>query len=261
MSWAENAGQAFAHASLIQVTMGGVLFFAAIYGIFSLLAWSLTEQWLPALRYGRRIDPRALGSGQIRREVIASSVSILIFGIGLIFPWGIVQLGWASFASDPAWWRIAIEIVILFFWNEAHFYVSHRLLHSKPLRRFHAPHHQSHVATPFSTYSFHPIEAILLGSVPLIPMLLHDFSFAALLSLPLMSIVLNNLGHSNYEFSRIAPATGWRGASRRHHLHHACYHGNYGFLIATFDHWFGTALPLDAAEKRLSSVTEKRSSR
>jgi sterol desaturase/sphingolipid hydroxylase (fatty acid hydroxylase superfamily) len=88
----------------------------------------------------------------------------------------------------------------------------------------------------------------MLGSVPLVPMLLHDFSFAALLCLPILSIALNNLGHSNYEASRLAPARGWLGASRRHHLHHACYHGNYGFLLDVFDRVFGSVLPLAAAD-------------
>lgn len=229
---------------------GGVLFFAALYFGSGVLTWMLTRHLAPALRFGRLLDPRSLASGQIRRELGASCVSILIFGVGLVLPWSLLQFGWARFAVDPSWTRIGIEIIVLFFWNEAHFYANHRLLHMPLMRRFHAPHHRSHVATPFSTYSFHPVEALLLGGVPLIPMLLHDFSFSALLSLPLMSIALNNLGHSNYEFSAQAPARGWRGASRRHHLHHACYHGSYGFLIGIFDRWFGTALPLDAFETR-----------
>jgi sterol desaturase/sphingolipid hydroxylase (fatty acid hydroxylase superfamily) len=245
---------AFVTLSAREVMLYGVLFFAAIYSVSGVLNWVLTEHVLPAIGFGRRIDPRALAAGQIRREVGASLVSILIFGVGLIFPWGILQLGWAHLAHDPSWWRIGIEIIVLFFWNEAHFYVSHRVLHTRWLRRFHAPHHHSHVATPFSTYSFHPVEAIMLGSVPLIPMLLYDFSFSALLSLPLMSIALNNLGHSNYEFTHNAPAHGWLGASRRHHLHHACYNGNYGFLIGVFDTWFHTALPLDAADARLKAA-------
>ncbi|WP_440225089.1 sterol desaturase family protein [Dokdonella sp. MW10] len=247
-----SLGEAFAALGVLQVMGVGIVFFALLYGVTGLVTWTLTQVVMPRLRYGRRIDTRALEPGQLRREIGASAVSILIFGAGLVFPWGLLQLGWATLTPDPAWLRVAIEVVVLFVWNEAHFYANHRLLHTSRLRRFHAPHHRSHVATPFSTYSFHPVEAILLGSVPLIPMMLHDFSFAALLSLPLMSIVLNNLGHANYEFSREAPARGWRGASRRHHLHHACYHGNYGFLIGTFDRMFGTALPLDAADARLA---------
>src|SRR5690606_12989108 len=138
-------------------------------------------------------------------------------------------------------------------WNELHFYISHRLLHTPWLRRFHATHHRSHIATPFSTYAFHPVEALMLGSVPLLPMLAHDFSFFALASLPVMSIALNTLGHSNYEFSSTAPARGWLDASRRHHLHHACYHGNYGFLLSVFDRLLGTALPPGAADARMAA--------
>ena len=156
-------------------------------------------------------------------------------------------------AQDPSLTRIALETVALFFWNELHFYASHRLLHTKWLRRFHGAHHQSHTATPFSTYALHPVEAALLGSVPLLPMLLHEFSLQALAALTVLSIALNNLGHSNYEFSARAPARGWRAASRRHHLHHACYHGNYGFLLGVFDRVAGTLLPIDAANARQPS--------
>ena len=191
----------------------------------------------------------------MRREIRASLVSVAIFGVGTALPWWFLQQGWAGLAVGAGPVRILAEIALLLAWNEVHFYASHRLLHTRGLRRFHAAHHRSQVATPFATYSFHPLEAVLLGSVPLIPMLLHDFSFTALLALPLLSIVLNNLGHSNYEFTRSGPARGVFGASRRHHLHHACHHGNYGFLIGSFDRVFGTALPLDAADARLHAAS------
>ena len=243
-------GEWFAAIGAVEVMAVGVVFFAALYLLSGSMAWWLSHRLLPALGIGRRLDVRALPPHQLRRELGASAVSVLIFGIGLIVPWGLLRLGWARFAVDPPVWRVLAEVRLLFFWNELHFYVSHRLLHTRRLRRFHGMHHQSHIATPFSTYAFHPVEAMLLGSVPLIPMLLHDFSFAALLSLPIFSVMLNNLGHSNYEASRSAPARGWLGASRRHHLHHACYHGNYGFLLEVFDRWAGTVLPLDAADAR-----------
>ncbi|MEO8010453.1 MAG: sterol desaturase family protein [Dokdonella sp.] len=254
---ADALGAAFRGLEAISVMVVGIAFFASIYLFCAIGMWWLTRSMMPALGVGRVLDSRALGVGQIRRELTGSLVSILIFGIGLVFPWGVLQLGWATLAVDAAPWRVGVEIVVLFVWNEAHFYACHRLLHTPVLRRFHGQHHRSTVATPFSTYAFHPVEAILLGSVPLIPMLLHDFSFAALLSLPLMSIVLNTLGHSNYEFSRGAPARGFFGASRRHHLHHAHYHGNYGFLIGTFDRLLGTALPLDAAHAQRPTASAK----
>lgn len=245
-------GEWFVSISALRVMAAGVAFFAGLYLCTGAISWWLGQAGLPALGIGRRLDTRPLPRGQLRRELRASASSILIFGCGLVVPWWLLRAGWAQLAADPPAWRVLGEIVALFYWNELHFYLSHRLLHTRWLRRFHGVHHRSHIATPFSTYAFHPVEALMLGSVPLIPMLLHDFSFAALLALPVFSVVLNNLGHSNYEASRSAPARGWLGASRRHHLHHACYQGNYGFLLEVFDRWAGTVLPLDAATTRLS---------
>ncbi len=245
-------GEGFVSIGAFGVMAVGVAFFAVLYLSTGALTWWLGHGLLPALGIGRRLDTRPLPRGQLRREFVTSTSSILIFGCGLIVPWGLLRSGWAQLAADPPVWRVLVEIVVLFFWNELHFYVNHRLLHTRWLRRFHAMHHRSHVATPFSTYAFHPVEALMLGSVPLIPMLLHDFSFAALLALPIFSVMLNNLGHSNYEASHHVPARGWLGASRRHHLHHACYQGNYGFLLEIFDRWAGTVLPFDSASARLT---------
>ena len=245
-------GDAFVSLAPWQVVPYGVLWFSTLYFGFA-VATSTLVRVLPLVGYGRVLDPRPLPREQLRGEIGESLVSILVFGIGMLAPWGMLKLGWARLAQDPSFTRIALETVALFFWNELHFYASHRMLHAQWLRRFHGVHHQSHTATPFSTYALHPVEAAMLGSVPLLPMLLHDFSLQALAALTVLSIALNNLGHSNYEFSLRAPARGWRAASRRHHLHHACYHGNYGFLLGIFDRLGGTLLPSDAADARLAS--------
>ena len=243
-------GEWFVSRNAWQVMAAGTAWFAVLYFAAALATQWLTRVALPRIGFGRTIDPRELPAGQYRREIAQACVSILIFGAGVVLPWGFLKLGWASLTPDPSAVRVATEVAALFLWNELHFYACHRLLHTRPLRRFHAAHHRSHISTPFSTYAFHPVEALLLGSVPLVPMLLHDFSFEALLCLPVLSILLNVLGHANYEFSRSAPARGLLGASRRHALHHARYHGNYGFLLPVFDRLSGTQLDGDAATHR-----------
>lgn len=254
-------GNGFIQLDATAVMAIGIAFFSFLYLATALMTSGLTRHVLPRMGYGRRLDPRPVEAAQVRRELGASAVSIFIFGTGLLVPWGLLQRGWARLAHEPSWWQVAAEVGVLFLWNELHFYGSHRLLHTRPLRRFHAIHHRSHVPTPWSTYAFHPVEAALLGSVPLIPMLLHEFSAAALLSLPVLSIVLNNLGHSNYEASRDTPARGWRSASRRHHLHHACYHGNYGFLLDVFDRWGGSVIPANGATARIAGASGAHSGR
>jgi sterol desaturase/sphingolipid hydroxylase (fatty acid hydroxylase superfamily) len=174
----------------------------------------------------------------------------------MVFPWGVVQLGWANLALSPSPLQILIEISGLILWNEVHFYINHRLLHTPWLKRFHLPHHRSIVTTPWATYSFHPIEAMLLGNVILLPMLVHDFSVIALMSLPIISLIFNNLGHANYDFSPKSQSI-FHGASRRHHLHHTCFNGNYGFVLPYIDRWLNTALAADATNAQLSKWQER----
>ncbi len=242
MAGPEAWGGAFAALPAWAAVASGLGFFATLYVAICGGNWLLTRHVLPTLGWGRPIDPRPLQPRQVRREIRASLVSVAIFGVGTALPWWFLQQGWAGLAVAPGGLRILAEIALLLAWNEVHFYASHRLLHTRPFRRWHGAHHRSVVATPWSTYSFHPVEAMLLGNVILWPMLVHDFSFAALLALPVASLVLNTLGHANYDY---APGVGddhWLAASRRHQLHHARSHGNYGFLATSLDRWFGTRI-------------------
>ncbi|WP_035854207.1 sterol desaturase family protein [Deefgea rivuli] len=235
-----------------EIMLLGLVFFASLYVGVGALNWVLSRFLLPAIGYGHILDPRPLARGQLRREWLLSASSIFIFGTGMIFPWGLLQLGWARLAIAPSNWQIAVEIFLLVIWNEIHFYCTHWLLHTRWLKRFHLPHHRSIVTTPWASYSFHPLEAIMLGNVILLPMLVHDFSLDALAAVPVFSIIFNNIGHSNYDFLPDAHHDRWwLNGARRHHLHHACYTGNFGFMFPFMDRLFGTALPPDAAQARI----------
>lgn len=240
-------GLIFESLSAWEVMLWGLAFFSGIYLLFGGVMWALTRHILPGLGVGQILDPRPLAPGQLSRELKQSAASILIFGCGMIFPWGLLQLGWAHLAHNASAQRILVEILALVIWNDVHFWVNHRLLHTRWLRRFHLPHHRSVVTTPFSTYSFHPVEALMLGNVILLPMLVHDFSFWALFTVPLFSLFFNCIGHANYDFFNKVSYQHWFAASRRHHLHHVCYNGNYGFQFTFMDRVLNTRLPADAA--------------
>ena len=93
----------------------------------------------------------------------------------------------------------------------------------------------------------------MLGNVIMLPMMLHDFSFWSLASVPLFSLFFNCIGHANYDFFPKVSYAHWFAASRRHHLHHACYNGNYGFQFTFMDRLFRTRLKADAAEAQLQA--------
>lgn len=240
-----------------QVMAWGLAFFGGIYLVFGATMFALTRVVLPKLGWGAPLDSRPITNEQWRAEFKQSAISVLIFGLGMIFPWGLLQLGWARLDPTPSATKIVVEILVLVAWNDVHFWINHRLLHTRLLRRFHLPHHRSVITTPFSTYSFHPIEALMLGNVILLPMLLHDFSFWALFSVPIFSLFFNCIGHANYDFFPRVSYAHWFAASRRHHLHHACYNGNYGFQFTFMDRLFRTRLPANAAQARIKPGTPR----
>lgn len=229
-----SAGAWFAQLSAWLVMAVGLVFFGLLYvgG-----GWGMTAltRALAARGIGKVLDTRTLKPDQLPREWRQSFHSVLIFGIGMVVPWGLLQLGWAQLAPSASAGRIAVEIVVLMVWNDVHFWLNHRLLHTKALVRFHGDHHRSYVTTPWSTYSFHPLEALMLGNIILLPMLVHDFHFWSLAAVPVLSLVLNAIGHSNYDFFPRVSDTHPLAASRRHHLHHARSKGNYGFALAFMD--------------------------
>jgi len=139
--------------------------------------------------------------------------------------------------------RLALDLCVFMLWNEIHFYICHRLLHSRLLfARVHRIHHESIVPTPYSTYSFHWVEATLLGSVMITGMLLYNFSAPILLLGPVASLVFNTIGHWNYDPFPHKPLSNWLAASRRHSLHHDRVTGNFGFSLPHLDRWFHTEI-------------------
>ncbi len=228
------------------VALGGVAYFAAIYLAAGLIACGVRAALLARGR-ARVLDARRVPAGQVEREWRQSAVSIVIFGVGLLVPWWMLVQSWATLhpANPPL--RVLVELAALLVWNDFHFYAIHRTLHHPTLlRAVHAAHHQSIVTTPWSTYAFHPVEALLLGSVLLPPMLVWSFTPAALALLPVLSLTYNVIGHAN--FSALPRRWRWLSNAQDHHLHHACHRGNYGFLFTFMDRALGTQLPHDAAQ-------------
>ena len=239
--------------SWYQMMLWGCVFFGLLYVGTAAINLVIVRKLMPRWGHGGQLDPRPSGPDQTSRERNQSAIAVLLFGIGSVVPWGFLQLGWAKLAVDTSIWKIALEIAALVMWNEVHFYGNHWLLHRPWLRRYHLIHHRSVVVTPWSTYCFHPVEATMLGNVILLPMLLYDFNVWSLLAVPVFSIVFNNIGHSNYDFLPDADRDRWwLNGARRHHLHHACYQGNFGFMFPFMDWLCGTALPPDAAQAQIA---------
>ncbi len=221
-------------SSPIPLILWATLYFLVIY----LLAASLVY-WL-AKCINHPIETRLVSIAQIRTELLQSFRSVLLFGAGMIVPWLMLRYGVSQIKLETSAMVISLEFVVLVLWNDVHFYAVHRLLHSK-LKSAHLTHHKSVAATPFTAYSMSITEAVLLGSVMPMAMLVHDFSLISLLLLPIWSICINTLAHSNCNLFSTASEHSLLSLVRHHQSHHSQYKGNYSFLFNQLDRWFGTA--------------------
>lgn len=188
----------------------------------------------------RPIETRLVSAAQIRTELTQSFRSVILFGVGMLVPWLMIRYGLTKVTLKTNTIIIVLEFMLLVLWNDVHFYAVHRLLHSK-LKSAHLTHHQSVTATPFTAYSMSITEALLLGSVMPMAMLVHDFSLISLLLLPIWSICINTLAHSNCNLFSTASEHSLLSLVRHHQSHHSQYKGNYSFLFNQLDRWFGTA--------------------
>ncbi|MEO5910229.1 MAG: sterol desaturase family protein [Pelobium sp.] len=220
--------------------------FIAMFLFFNLIYWGFSLSAMLAFRYFERkkqlaqVDNHFLYSGQQKIEIFQSMRSIFIFSLqGIVIQQGIAN-DWLHISTTLSWWLLP-QIIILFIWNEVHFYLGHWLLHTKfMMRNVHHVHHHSKEPTVFSTFSFHWVEAFLLGTVIFFPLLIYPFQLWAILSLPIMSLLINLMGHSNYDLFPNHNPEHLLKFSYRHSMHHKRGRGNLGFLLPWLDQLFKT---------------------
>ncbi|MFA0963220.1 sterol desaturase family protein [Roseivirga sp. BDSF3-8] len=177
-----------------------------------------------------KISNRPPFPGQITYELKHSFLSIVIFGItALPLVWLLRHGAIQVLPDSPA--NVLYSVVVLTLWNEVHFFMIHRLMHTGWfMRHIHHVHHRSHTPTPWSVFSFHPLEAFLLSTLPLTIAPWLPLAPLGILLFPLVSIILNFAGHSNYCFGN-GKTGAWLGFSSRHAGHHTGTSRSYGFAL------------------------------
>jgi sterol desaturase/sphingolipid hydroxylase (fatty acid hydroxylase superfamily) len=152
--------------------------------------------------------------------------------------------------------------------DDTYFYWAHRLLHHPQLfRRVHKVHHYSIDPTPFSTYSFHPLEAaILFFGYRLVPSIIfvHGLAINIWLLLTLLNAIVIHLGYEIYpQWFTQSRLTNWKTPSTHHNMHHAKVHGNYGLIFTWWDKLMKTEFPdyqaqIEAVQQRKLTSRKKK---
>jgi Delta7-sterol 5-desaturase len=171
---------------------------------------------------------------QVRTEMRYSLGSMAMFGFTSVLLIGMVRHGYFTLLPDSLSHTL-IGVTLLTMWNEVYFFIVHRLMHIPfMMRRFHHIHHRSVVPTVYSIYSFHWLEAFLLGNVPLTLAPFVPFSALTLVFYPLASILINFAGHCNYRFGD-GQGSRWLTFGTTHNTHHSKGAKKYGFATFILD--------------------------
>lgn len=197
----------------------------------------------------RKIQLRYPSDKDYRREIIDSTVSILIFALSPVIILGVpsirVHTQLYGAAAERGWVYFFLVFPLLFVVHDAYFYWMHRLIHHPRLFKLvHLEHHRSVNPSPWAAYAFGPIEAVLESMIfPIILYVIpvtvwHVFIFF------LLSILYNVYGHLGFElypkgFHRTLLGR-WVNTSVSHNQHHRYFKGNYGLYFLWWDRWMGT---------------------
>jgi len=187
-----------------------------------------------------------------QRDIFYSVITIIIFGaLPVIFlendkirPYTLLYTdihacGWIYFF-------LAFPIMILI--HDAYFYWTHRIMHHPRLfRLFHLIHHKSTSPTPWTAYSFHPLEAVVetgIFVVIIFIMPVHPIHLAVFFAIVFVYNVYGHLGYELFPPKFHKTKFGrWVSTGTAHNMHHQFFKGNYGLYFLFWDRWMGTLRP------------------
>ena len=132
--------------------------------------------------------------------------------------------------------------------------------HPRLFRYFHRTHHLSVNPTPWSSFAFSPLEALVQAAIfpiAVTVMPVHPLAFGLFM---VWQMLFNVIGHTGYEYN---PAGFMRSPLRyllntptNHIMHHESMRGNFGLYFNFWDRIMGTNHP--GYEQRFAEVTGRR---
>jgi Delta7-sterol 5-desaturase len=209
-----------------------------------LVVWKLLKKRLANWRI--QLQER-VNASQIRNELVNSLFTLMVSTLFVMVIYFLSSKGYTKIYADineyPAFFGYFGFFVFLLI-DDTWFYWTHRLLHHPRIFKYiHKVHHKSIDVNPFTSLSFHWVEALLLTSW-LIPVSMFVPMYMPALGLLQIWGFLDNIkSHLGYEFfpSWWNKSLGKLLTSSTHHnMHHSKFNGNYGVHFRIWDKLLGT---------------------
>ncbi|MDH4089596.1 MAG: sterol desaturase family protein [Cyclobacteriaceae bacterium] len=196
----------------------------------------------------KKIQPRLPANKDYVREILYSCLTAVIFAsIGyLVFVTPVSRLTqtyWDIHEHSVGYFIFSIFLMILV--HDTYFYWTHRWMHGKSVFRIvHRVHHLSTNPSPWAAMAFHPLEAVVEGSVIALMAFLFPVHPLAIGIFLLLMMAYNVYGHLGYELYPKGFSRSWIGkwvnTAVNHNMHHQHIQGNYGLYFLWWDRWMGT---------------------
>ncbi len=219
-----------------------LLIMSAAYFIF----WKAFSKPL----HNRKIQlSKRAGWSQIKEEIVATLLSFIGSTAFMLMLLSFRDNGVVKFYIDGGkygWWYEGLLVVVMLLISDTWFYWSHRAMHHPSIYKYvHALHHKSLDVNPYTSTSFHVIEALWLTAWILPLAILMPISMTALGIMQVLGTFNNLKSHLGYElfpkfFSK--PPFNMLVTATNHSLHHTQYNGNYGLFFRFWDIACGTEL-------------------
>jgi len=236
-------------------TVAALVVYVIVVGRYFLLSgvfYLVFYKWQKNKWKHRKINQREYLPGQFKKEIIRSNITAILFGISgamLLLLW---QKGYTKLYEDiheySLWW-LPVSLVIALALQETYYYWLHRWMHQPAVFRIvHKWHHDSHIASPWTAFSFHPLEGLIQAiflPVLLLFLPMHLYVLVSMLVIMSVSSVINHLDIEVYPkwFQKNFFGKWIIGASH-HSLHHKQYQYNYGLYFTLWDKVSKTESPL-----------------
>ena len=252
-------------SSLSGLATSAILLFIILVLLYLLFACLL--HWMfyirkPSKFETRKIYSRDYSGKQLRKELKWSLSSSLIFSLSGSLLGYLWQEGYTMIyldVDDMGWFYLPISLVFILVLHETYYYWIHRWLHQPGLfRRVHKVHHESQVTSPWTTFSFHPLEAFLQAVfLPLVLMIVpvHPVMLVILLLIMIISGFINHLGYEIFpeKFNKHF-AGKWLNSATHHARHHRQNQFNFGLYFTFWDKWKRTEFPAKLRVVRKNTV-------
>lgn len=142
-------------------------------------------------------------------------------------------------------WYIPISYLLVLFLQDTYFYFTHRLFHHPSLLRWmHQGHHRSRYPTPWTSFAFDPLEAVVHALFLFVIIFVIPLHFITLIAIAITMTIWAIINH--LEIDRLSPAFPhhWLEMYVIGPAHHSCHHRqytvNYGLYFTFWDRLLNT---------------------